>query len=123
MKTKLLGIMLLAGGSLFAETHFSIGIGLGGYGYAPPPVVAYAPSVVAYRTPCPGPGYEWTDGYWYNAGPRRLWRAGFWARPSYGRGYVVAPRYDRYRSDGYRDYGNRYEGNRYGNGYNGSRSY
>ena len=31
MKTKLLGVMLLAGSSLFAETHFSIGIGVGGH--------------------------------------------------------------------------------------------
>jgi hypothetical protein len=29
MKTKLFALLLLAGGSLFAETHWSIGIGLG----------------------------------------------------------------------------------------------
>ena len=54
MKTKLLAVMLLAGGSLFAETHFSIGIGIGTLGYyapPPPPVAACAPP------PCPGPGY------------------------------------------------------------------
>ena len=32
MKTKLL-LMMLAGGSLFAETHFSIGVGIGTTGY------------------------------------------------------------------------------------------
>ena len=104
MKTKLLGVMLLAGSSLFAETRFSVGIGVGGYGYAAPPVVAYAP-------PYPGPGYGWIDGYWYTAGHRRLWRNGYWARRHYGRGYV-APRYDRYR-----------DGGGYGNGYNDDRNY
>jgi hypothetical protein len=102
MKTKLLVAMLLGGSSLFAETHFSIGIGVGGYGYAPPPVVAYAPPppVVAYAPPCPGPGYSWVDGYWYEAGPRRAWHAGYWAPPAYGRYYRAEPRYDgdRYRN-------------------------
>ena len=38
MKTKLFTLVLLAGGSLFAETHWSIGLGLGTpYCYAPPP--------------------------------------------------------------------------------------
>ncbi len=96
MKTKLLALMVLAGGSLFAETHFSVGIGVGGYGYADRPVVAYAP-------PCPGPGYSWVDGYWDYAGPRRFWHTGYWAPPVYGR-YRVEPRYDRYR----------YNDNRYG---------
>jgi hypothetical protein len=39
MKTKLLAMMLLAGGSMFAQTRFSIGIGFGGHGegnYQPP---------------------------------------------------------------------------------------
>lgn len=89
MKTKLLGLMLLAGSSLFAETHFSIGIGIGTpYYYAPP-----APPVVAYRPPCPGPEYSWVPGYWYPAGPRYAWRAGFWARPPYAGAYWVGPRY------------------------------
>src|SRR5882672_4602585 len=56
MKTKLLVATLLAGSSLFAETHFSIGIGVGGHGYAAPPVMAYRPH-------SPGPGYVWVDGY------------------------------------------------------------
>ena len=101
MKTKLLVLLLVAGSSVFAESHFSIGIGIGGYGpvyapayapaygyYAPPPpapVVAYAPA--------PRPGYTWIDGYWYPAGPRYAWHAGYWARPPYARAYWVAPRY------------------------------
>ena len=85
MKTKLLVATLLAGSSLFAETHFSVGIGVGGHGYAAPPVMAYRPH-------SPGPGYVWVDGYWDHAGPRRFWRAGYWARPSYGRSFAIAPR-------------------------------
>ena len=109
MKTKLLVVMLLAGSSLFAETHFSIGIGVGGYGYAAPPVVAYAP-------PCPGPGYSWVDGYWYGPAPRRIWRSGYWAAPRYSSRYRVERRYE-----GYGAYGNGYNGNRYRNSYNGNR--
>jgi len=102
MKTKLLALLLVAGGSLFAESHFSIGIGIGGYapayGYyapAPPP----PPPAVAYAT-APGPGYTWVGGYWYPAGPRYAWHAGYWAHPPYARSYWVAPRY----------YGHRYYG-------------
>ena len=90
MKSKLLMIMMLASGSLFAETHVSIGFGFGMPGYwapPPPPVVAYSPP------PCPGPGYTWVAGYWYPVGLRYRWRAGYWARPPYVGGYWVAPRY------------------------------
>ena len=95
MKTKLFALLLLAGGSLFAETHWSIGIGLGTpyyYDYAPPPpVIAYAPP------PCPGPDYAWIAGYWYPAGRRYAWHAGFWSRPPYAGAYWVAPRYYEHR--------------------------
>ena len=76
--------------------------------------------MVAYAPPYPGPGFEWTDGYWYQVGHRRLWREGYWSRRSYGRGYAVAPRYDGNRYG--RSYsGNSYSGNRsYGNSYNGN---
>src|SRR6478672_3387632 len=103
MKTKLLVATLLAGSTMFAETHISIGIGAGGHGYAAPPAVAYRPHY-------PGPGYTWVDGYWDHAGPRRFWHEGYWARPSYGRSYAIAPRYESNRNDG----------ERYSNGYNGS---
>jgi hypothetical protein len=90
MRIKLLMMGMLAAGSLFAGTHFSIGIGIGtpGYYYAPPP-----PPVVAYAPPCPGPGYAWVSGYWYPSGPRYFWRAGYWAIPPRANGYWVAPRY------------------------------
>src|ERR1700674_2996646 len=51
----------------------------------PPPIVAHAPA--------PGPGYVWISGYWYPAGSRWHWRAGYWARPPYARAYWVAPHY------------------------------
>ena len=102
MKTKLLALLLVAGGALFAESHFSIGIGVGGfapaYGYYAPPLPPAPPAVV--YAPAPGPGYTWVSGYWYPAGPRYAWRTGYWARPPYARAYWVAPRY----------YGHRYYG-------------
>jgi hypothetical protein len=90
MKYKLLALMLVAGGSLFAETHFAIGVNIGtpGYYIPPPPPVAYE-----VRPPCPGPGYTWIEGYWYPADGRYLWHAGYWALPPYPGGYWVAPRY------------------------------
>jgi len=75
MKSKLLVLGLLAGSSLFAGTRVFVGIG---GGYAPPP-----PPVVAYATPCPGPGYTWVAGFWDYSGPRRFWHAGYWAAPRY----------------------------------------
>jgi hypothetical protein len=100
MKTKLLGLLFLAGSCMFAGPRFFVGFGVG---YAPAPVVAYAPMpapVVAYAPPCPGPGFSWVGGYWYPAGPRWAWHAGYWARPPYAHAYWVAPRY----------YGHRYYG-------------
>ncbi|HEY4365000.1 MAG TPA: hypothetical protein VGN17_28815 [Bryobacteraceae bacterium] len=95
MKTKLLALFLLAGGSLFAA-HFSVGIGVGGYypygGYymaTPPPVVAYAPAPVYAR-----PGYSWVDPYYYPVGNRYVYRAGYWARPPYAGASWVRPRWE-----------------------------
>jgi hypothetical protein len=111
MKTKLVVAMLLAGSSMFAETHFSIGIGLGGYGYAAPPVVAYAP-------PRPGPGYTWVDGYWDQAGPRPFWHDSYWAAPVYNGGYQGGYSFDRDRYEGGRYSGDRDDQSTYGNSYN-----
>jgi hypothetical protein len=116
MKTRLLVVTLLAGSSMFAETHFSIGIGIGGQGYAAPPV--------AYASPRPGPGYTWIDGYWERVGPRRHWRSGYWAAPAYQSSYRAVPfdrdnRYSRDRDDRrvYEDNRSGYEDrNRFNNG-------
>ncbi|HWF08419.1 MAG TPA: hypothetical protein VG297_08140 [Bryobacteraceae bacterium] len=99
MKTKLIAGLLLAGSCLFAAPRISIGVGIGApvpaYGYyraapvyvAPAPVYAEPAYVApAYVPPAPGYGYTWVDGYWYGAGPHRVWRAGYWAAP---RGHVV----------------------------------
>jgi hypothetical protein len=90
MKTKLgvLAVALIAGGTMFAQTRLSIGVGVGGFGpgYYPPP--AYS----QYVPPCPGPGYSWVDGYWTPQSGRNVWIAGFWRAPI-GRSYRVAPRY------------------------------
>ena len=75
MKTKLLVLLLLAGGSMFAATHFSIGIGVGGgypyyYGpryYAPPPVVYYPPS---YVYPSYYPSYAYPNRFYTYYRPR-----------------------------------------------------
>jgi hypothetical protein len=96
MKNKRIAMGILAGalmaaGVLFAASpvnaapRFAIGIGVGpGY---------YAPPLVVYRPPYPGPGYYWTDGY-YN--PYGVWVGGFWAPRGYVRPYgygFVGPRY------------------------------
>ena len=133
MKKTILALVLLFGcGTLFAETHFSVGIGIGGYGpvygRVPPPPPAYE------QPPCPGEGYDWMDGYWYPVGPRFHWHAGYWRAPAYfgfeggrgyGRGYARGngwsasggydrDRYDRGRNDrGYRDDRGRYGRNEF----------
>ena len=97
MKAKLLALFLLAGSSLFARVHLSVGVGIGypGYGYyvpaPPPPVVEYV------RPAYTGPAYSWVGGYWYPVRTRYYWRAGYWARRPYRRAYWVAPRYYRHR--------------------------
>jgi hypothetical protein len=62
MKTKILAGLLLAGSAAFAAPRVSFGIGFG----TPAPVVAAVP-------PCPGPGYEFIDGYWQFVGAPRVW--------------------------------------------------
>jgi len=73
MKKKLIALVLLAGSSAFAQSRFSIGVGIG------------AP-VVASRPFSPGPGYTWVDGYY---DPYGGWISGYWAPPvaSFGFGF------------------------------------
>lgn len=81
---------------MFAQTRFSIGIGVGAPRYyAPPPVYSVAPAYDPYYAPpIPGPGYTWVGGYWT---PQRRWVAGYWRAP--GR-YYAAPRSYRYAPRG-----------------------
>jgi len=120
-KFKLMAVALIAGGTMFAQTRLSIGVGVGSYGpgYYPPP--SYGDQ---YVPPCPGPDYTWVDGYWAPQGGRNVWIGGFWRAP-YARGYRVEPRYERpgyygsyrgyYRDDRNRGYDYQYQ-NR-GNGH------
>lgn len=97
MKTKLLAMVLLAGGAMFAQTRFSVGIGFGGHGagfYQPPPSYAYN------IPPCPGPDYTWVDGYWSEDYGRNTWVAGYWYRQPFSSGYQVVPRFDNRFYDG-----------------------
>jgi hypothetical protein len=86
MKTRLMALMLMAGGAMFAQTGVSIGVQIG-----PRPVYGYAPpAVVDYRPPCPGPGYVWIDGYRDGYG---AWFDGYWALPPYVGAYWISPRF------------------------------
>lgn len=89
MKKKLMAVMLVAGGSLFAQTRFSVGVQFGAPRYYQPAPVAPAPVATAYRPPCPGPGYTWVDGYYDGYGNLVN---GYWAMPPYSGAYWVAPR-------------------------------
>jgi hypothetical protein len=93
VKKKLLVLMLLAAGSVFAQV--SVGIRIG----PPPP-----PRVVRVRPAAPGPEFIWVDGYWYAVGNRYKWHAGYWTRPAYPGARWVAPHHDGERFfDGYWD--------------------
>ena len=95
MKTKLLAIMLFAGGSMFAETHFAIGIGGQGAGFYQPP-----PSYASRIPPCPGPDYSWVDGYWSQNHGRNSWVAGYWNKQPARSGRQVAQRFDNQFNEG-----------------------
>jgi WXXGXW repeat (2 copies) len=90
MKTKLLALVLLAGGSMFAQTRFSIGIHIGGNGRGYYP---QTPPYASVQPPCPGPDYGWIDGYWSQNSGRSNWVPGYWTRQQYGRAYQTEPRY------------------------------
>ena len=95
MKTKLLAMMLLAGGSMFAQTRFSVGMG---FNQAPP---VYASNI----PPCPGPGYSWVDGYWSQDYGQPVWIAGYWNAPVFGTGFGFEPGFDSHFRGGDRDRG------------------
>jgi hypothetical protein len=89
MKTKLLAMMLLAGGSMFAQTRFSVGVGIGGYSAG----VYQQPPPYGYGVPPCAPGYIWVDGYCVpDYGPNVV-VGGYWNR-AYRGNYRVAPRFD-----------------------------
>ena len=83
MKKTLLALLLLAGGSSFAQ--LSIGVRIG----PPPP-----PRVIHARPRAPGPDYFWVEGYWYPVGNHYKWHGGYWTRPPYAGAHWIGPRYD-----------------------------
>lgn len=83
MKTKLLVLMLLAAGAVFAQ--LSIGVRIG-----PPP----RPRIVRVQPRSPGEGYLWVGGYWYPLSGHYKWHAGYWTRPAYTGAHWVEPRHD-----------------------------
>jgi len=83
MKNKLIILMLLAAGAVFAQV--SIGVRIG----APPP-----PRVLRLQPRSPGPGYTWVQGYWYPVGRRYRWHEGYWTRPPYPSARWMEPRYE-----------------------------
>ena len=91
MKSKLLALVLLAGGSLFAGPRVVVGVGFGGGWVAAP----YAPPAVAYYAPpvAPRPGYAWVGGYYYPYGGRYLYRSGYWAPRPWAGAYWIGPRW------------------------------
>jgi len=99
MKSKLLALLLLAGGAAVAGPKVFFGVSVGAPAwYAPAPVYASAyapPPPVAqyYVPPVPGPGYAWVGGYWYPAGARWGWHAGYWARRPFVGASWVGPRW------------------------------
>ncbi len=93
MKSKVIVLMLLAAGAVFAQV--SIGVRIG----APP-----QPRIIRVQPRSPGAGYFWVGGYWYPRGNRYSWHDGYWTRPAYSGSRWVEPRYDGERYfDGYWD--------------------
>ncbi|MCU1232321.1 MAG: hypothetical protein JWP63_288 [Candidatus Solibacter sp.] len=96
MKHKLMVLMLLTTGAVFAQV--SVGIRIG----APP-----APRVVRVVPRSPGNGYTFIAGYWYPVGNHYKWHDGYWTRPAYEGARWVAPHHD-----GERFYEGSWEGDR-----------
>jgi WXXGXW repeat (2 copies) len=86
MKAKWIVSAILAS-ALTAPAFAQVGVYIGG---APPPLR------YEVRTPMPGPGYAWVDGYWFSNGGRYEWRHGVWQRPPYAGAYWNHPHYDHY---------------------------
>jgi hypothetical protein len=82
VKTKLMVLMLLAVGAVFAQ--ISVGVRIG-----PPPRVR---EQVQPRSP--GEGYSWIAGYYYPVGGKYKWHDGYWTRPVYEGAHWVEPHHD-----------------------------
>ncbi len=101
MKTKLLAMAVLAGGSMFAQPGYSNDPRAGGPGYGGPDAgynqspsygaVAPGPGpgggYEAAIPPSPGPGYVWIPGYWSQNYAQSVWVPGYWAIQTASSGY------------------------------------
>jgi hypothetical protein len=96
MKTKLMAMALLAAGSMFAQTRFSVGISVGGHGHGYYAPVAPVRAFVPVR---PGLDYDWVEGYWVRDRWNARWVPGYWVRRPHRSGFYV----DRYRINDRRD--------------------
>src|SRR5689334_226733 len=76
MKTKLLALILMAGGSMFAQSRFSVGVSIG----SGPGPVYYRPAPVAMRAY--RPGFVWVEGHMIRTRFGREWIPGHWERRS-----------------------------------------
>jgi len=87
MKTKLLALALLAGGTMFAGPRIGVRVGIGpAYPYYAPAYIAPAPVYAApYAYAAPAPVYG--GGFWVNVGGRRVWREGYRGGPTFRGGY------------------------------------
>ena len=92
MKTKLLALIALAGGSLFAQSRFSVGVAVG----SGPGPAYYRPAPVAAPVfrPAFRPGFRWVPGHWARTGFGRQWVPGQYVRVAAGP-YRTLPRYYR----------------------------
>jgi hypothetical protein len=92
MKTKLLAMMLLAGGTtMFAQSRFSVGVNVGGVGAG---FFQSAPSPDYFVPYSPGPDYFFVDGYWARDHGHRRWVAGSWQRRAFNNRSRFDGRYD-----------------------------
>jgi hypothetical protein len=83
VKNKVIVMMLLAAGAVFAQVSLGIRIG------APPP-----PRVEKVRPRSPGEGYVWVAGYQYPENGHYKWHEGYWTRPAYAGAHWVEPHHD-----------------------------
>jgi hypothetical protein len=82
MKRILSALVLVAATVLPAAAHAQVGF-----------AVRVGPAAV-YATPCPGPGYIWTPGYYAGT----IWVPGRWAYRAYYHPYYAHPYYHAYDS-------------------------
>ena len=86
------GAALAAAMAIPAVGQVSFGIQLG---RTPPPALRSE-----RRSPMPGAGYVWVDGYWRWDRGRYVWAPGVWQRPPYAGAYWTHPHWDHY-NDGW----------------------